>query len=488
MRRDIIINSGIVAYLNGISAMSWWFGMSLPAVLMPMVLVWMVWWWGALWRSRGLLLLLVLCFFFGVMRMVMIVEQRDWRGDVGIDDVRVEGVVSALPQVKQGRVEVVLEEVRFNGAVQGEGLVMVKLPMMTLVQPGSLIKMKADLVGSNDAKWVESYKQYLGRQKIRWVSDKPSHVVIVADVERNLVNWFWLILWQMRQWLMWVVESALREPAASLVMGVLIGERGSLPIALAANFQITGLTHLLAISGFNITLIINLMLWLVRKNSKIIRWGICLLVITGFVCLTGASASVLRAAVMGVLALSVMTWGRRAQVLKILLMSVALIVTLDPMILNFDLSFQLSVLATLSLVWFADSGKWQNWQLSWQQWVWDALWLTIAAQILTLPLMFFHFGKISIIAPLANLLIGPLIPVLMLLGGVLIVMQIFLPWGGVLLAGIIEMLVWLMRFLIDSLAGWPGAQIEVPAGDWWWVISYYLLLIIFFRKRKLAPD
>jgi competence protein ComEC len=220
---------------------------------------------------------------------------------------------------------------------------------------------------------------------------------------------FFVGIWLMRQWLNEQLSAAVKEPAASLLMGILIGERGNLPKDLTDNFQITGLTHILAISGFNITLIINLILLLLAGARKGWRWLASCLLIGFFVFLTGGSASVVRAAVMGVLALSVKTLGRKIGVLQLILMSTFLIVIMDPTILNFDLSFQLSLVATMSLVFFADF-----WELAvskpWQVWVWEGISLTVAAQVLTLPLIFFGFGKISLISPISNLLIGPMIP------------------------------------------------------------------------------
>ncbi len=294
------------------------------------------------------------------------------------------------------------------------------------------------------------------------------------------------VIFDWRGQLLKLFSRNLAEPSASLIAGILIGERGSLPEKLAQDFQITGLTHILAISGFNITLIITLVVALAGSLGRGRRFWVSLVIIVFFVIITGASASVVRAAVMGLLVLFVKTVGRRAKPTKIILMSVFIIVLVDPRLLNFDLSFQLSMMATLSLIWFS-SWLEMDFHQGWQILLWEGIATTLAAQVITLPLIFYNFGKISLISPISNLIVGPLIPIMMLLGAVVFLLATFLPFLTFIAAGLTEMLINTVAWIVGLLAAFPGAQVELGEGALWLAMGYYVLLFIFFHKQKPVP-
>jgi competence protein ComEC len=486
VKREILINSCILAFLNGISAVSWYFGFNLLALVLP--LAWGFWWveiFGAGSGGSGLKKIWFwtgVWFLFGVFWMGVVAESWNWEKIPG-GAVMVQGVVAGVPVFKQDQLEIILDDLKLNGKDFPDRRLQVKISNLEKVKPADMLSFSAELIDSRDQTLPLVYRQFLLRQRVNWVARSSRGLKVNGGMRTED---FFVGIWLMRQWLNEQLSAAVKEPAASLLMGILIGERGNLPKDLTDNFQITGLTHILAISGFNITLIINLILLLLAGARKGWRWLASCLLIGFFVFLTGGSASVVRAAVMGVLALSVKTLGRKIGVLQLILMSTFLIVIMDPTILNFDLSFQLSLVATMSLVFFADF-----WELAvskpWQVWVWEGISLTVAAQVLTLPLIFFGFGKISLISPISNLLIGPMIPVLMLLGVVLLGLIYLFPWLAIIFAGLTEILVLVMVSIIDFLAKLPLAQVEFGQGQWVVVLIYYLLVFKFFRKRKQGP-
>jgi competence protein ComEC len=483
MSRDLLINSWILAFLNGVSLASWWFGFSLMGLLLPLAMFLWLWWARGRLVVRTLVIVFLIGIIGGAFRMGLIIEERCCAAEIIQTEHWIEGMVTGLPQIKQDQQEIALENLRIDNLEKPKSRLQLKATLMDEINPGDKLVFKSKLVAANDQSLPESYRQNLLRQRIDWRADRVKGL----QVERAAGANFMEIIWRMRQFVNQSLAGVVAEPAASLLAGILIGERGNLPKYLSNNFQITGLTHILAISGFNITLIINIILLMTVAIGRKWRWLLCCLLITFFVILTGASASVIRAGVMGLLALSVKTFGRKLPVLKLILISTFLIVIVDPTILNFDLSFQLSLVATLSLIYFADFYTWET-PRAWQQWIWEGISLTLAAQVLTLPLIFFGFGKISIISPIANLLIGPLIPVLMLLGVVLLGLVILMPFLAILVGGVTELLVRGMEIVINFLAALPLAQIEFGQGNWLIVVIYYLLVFRFFHKRKLAPN
>ncbi len=206
------------------------------------------------------------------------------------------------------------------------------------------------------------------------------------------------------------------EPHASFLAGLLTGSRRGIPDALTEQFRISGLSHIIAISGYNITIIIALLSGLLFFVPFRLRFPVLSVGIIAFTVLVGASASVVRAAIMGILGLLAIQLGRQAQIRLSILWTAFLMVLWNPTLLWFDAGFQLSFLAVIGL------SELSPWLTRVFHRVPDTLGIrtsliaTVAAQIATLPLLILLFKRVSIISPIANLLVAPLIPLAMLTG------------------------------------------------------------------------
>ncbi|OHA01422.1 MAG: hypothetical protein A3H71_00505 [Candidatus Sungbacteria bacterium RIFCSPLOWO2_02_FULL_48_13b] len=216
------------------------------------------------------------------------------------------------------------------------------------------------------------------------------------------------------------IRNALPEPDAGFVLGVILGERQSLGDDLRTALQRTGTTHIVALSGFNITIIALAVGWLIGflHLSPRIRMVVSIIVIILFVILVGGGASIVRAAVMGFLVLLSRERGRVYQMTNALFFAAAVMVALNPYLLRFDLSFQLSFLATLGIILAPPRLE------LFASWIPAAFGIreiivgTLSAEIFVLPLILWQFGMFSFVGPLVNLLILPVIPWLMLVGAI----------------------------------------------------------------------
>lgn len=199
-------------------------------------------------------------------------------------------------------------------------------------------------------------------------------------------------------------------PLVWLASGLLIGERGGWSQSFTTLFQRVGLSHIVALSGWNVTILSGVVLWI------LIRWGCSarvaavggLSVVVSFVIFTGASASLVRAAIMFGLCVLARWLSRPQSATRVLLITAALMVLAKPALLMWDVSFQLSLLATLALVvggWsFFDSFEAPVWEVS------QTVRTTLAVTILTLPYMLWKFGRFSLVAIPLNILILPMLP------------------------------------------------------------------------------
>ncbi|MBU1118998.1 ComEC family competence protein [Patescibacteria group bacterium] len=213
------------------------------------------------------------------------------------------------------------------------------------------------------------------------------------------------------------INILLPEPEASFLAGLLIGERRSIPDEVLDAFNKTGTTHIIAISGYNITLISSIILSMLKgRVSRRMSTLIIIASLTVFVLITGASASVVRAAVMGSIVLISKMSGRLSDVKNVLALSAVLMLIQNPFVLTYDIGFQLSYVSTIGLVYFAKPCERLCFFVPKKGGLREALALTLASQIATLPIVILNFKRISLIAPLANLLIAPFIPLGMATG------------------------------------------------------------------------
>ena len=208
------------------------------------------------------------------------------------------------------------------------------------------------------------------------------------------------------------VQSGLPEPHASLLLGIILGVKSGFPNDFYEALRVTGTLHVVVVSGFNITVIINTLAHLLVFIPLRLRFFITLLLITAFVLLVGANPPVVRAAIMGSIALLGTVLGRQNDALRAFLLAVILMLIFRPSWVG-ELSFQLSFLATLGLiVVFPLLDK----ALPGKGFLRSDLLTTLAAQTTVWPLLAFKFGTISLISPVVNTLVLWTIPIITYIG------------------------------------------------------------------------
>ena len=213
-----------------------------------------------------------------------------------------------------------------------------------------------------------------------------------------------------------IINQLLPEPHAGLLAGIVFGTRATLAKELTDALITTGTLHIIALSGMNITIMTGLVESILRPLiSRRLAILITIVLIIMFIVFVGPSPSIIRAGIMGCIGLIAISSGRQQWSLWALALAIIGMLVLYPPWLT-DLSFQLSVLATLGIILFGtrqigEGVKSALWRL-----IEPNLRLTLAAQVFTIPLIFLHFHRISMISPLANILIGWTIAPLTILG------------------------------------------------------------------------
>ncbi len=292
------------------------------------------------------------------------------------------------------------------------------------------------------------------------------------------------------------IQKLLPEPQAALLRGILLGDDSGLPTALDDAFRLTGTSHIIAISGFNIALLAGLLLRLAVPLTGP-RWTVWIAVVTIalYTLLVGADPSVVRAAIMGGITLFAGRWlGRTLYTYAALCLAAFVMTLLRPAAL-WDVGFQLSFAATLGILIYVEPlsrrvqallGRWTGVERAGRvaRLLADGLLVTLAAQLLTLPLLLYHFQQLSLVSPLVNLLILPAQPGIMIWGGLATTAGLlWLPLGRLLiLPGWLFLTVTIT--VVEWFAGLPFAAIRVtltPAGV---VASYALIALLTWAAMR----
>jgi competence protein ComEC len=281
---------------------------------------------------------------------------------------------------------------------------------------------------------------------------------------------------EVRDWFADKVRLAVPEPQASLGLGYLLGQRRALPTELQLALVVTGLTHVVVASGYNLTILVRLARRLFVKVSKYLAALSATIMIVAFMAITGASPSMSRAGLVSGLSLAAWYYGRQFHPLVLLPFAAAVTVLIDPTYAWNDLGWQLSfaafagvmILAPLLQRYFFGDKK--------PSIVRQILGETISASILTLPILVFAFGQFSNIAILSNLLILPLVPIAMLLVFVGGIGAIALPQLAVIIGAPAVWVLTYMTTVIQYFAALPWAQTIVAIQPWMVAVAYALII------------
>ena len=278
------------------------------------------------------------------------------------------------------------------------------------------------------------------------------------------------------------------DPESSLLAGILLGVDTGLSRELQQAFKNTGTAHIIAISGFNISIIAGIFFVFFsrffgdRRGTVIAIIGIVL-----YTFIVGADAAVVRSAVMGILALWARQLGRRQAALNTLL-AVALFMCLWNPLYLWEVGFQLSFFATLGLILYAEPFSQTANKIITKYFPTSAaekfaklfsefVLLTLAAQLTTIPIMAYHFQRISLISFIANPFILPAQPAVMILGGIAVLLSlVWFPLGQIAAWIAWPFVVYTIR-IVEIFDRVPNGMIFLGDFSVWFVVLFYAALL-----------
>jgi len=278
------------------------------------------------------------------------------------------------------------------------------------------------------------------------------------------------------------MQSSLPEPMSSFGLGLLVGLRTVMPPDILAQLTVVGLVHIVAVSGYNLTILVRGVSRL-KINSKYQKTAISLGLIFSFVMITGFSASIIRAALVSGLSLGAAYYGRRIKPMLLISFAAALTAFVNPFYVWGDLSWYLSFLAFFGILIVAPAIQARLFSKS-PKLIVAVLLETLSAEIMTLPLIMMSFGQLSVVALLANLLIVPLVPFAMLLSAVSGLAGLLIPQLAGWFAWPAVLLLTYMLDVIKILAEVPSALINRSLSITMMLVFYAAVVVVVIVMRR----
>jgi len=299
---------------------------------------------------------------------------------------------------------------------------------------------------------------------------------------------FFLIL---KQRINFGLNKIIPEPQLSLMKSLFFGGKANLPFELKKQIRQVGLSHLIAVSGLHLTIVTQIVSTCLNALllTGFLNFLFSVFFILGFVVMADFSASVVRAAIMAILLLIARLNHRLYNSSFALIFAVLFMVFLNPKIIIEDFGFQLSVLATLGIVYFYPVlEKWPFWQKdifkSQLAFLKETMLLSFSALLFVAPWIIYKTQVFSLVTPLTNILIVPLVPIIMILGFLVALLSfIFFPLAF-LLGFCLNFLLSYMMAVIKIFSSWRMSEILFPSLALSWLIFYYLLLIYYLKCRN----
>lgn len=318
-------------------------------------------------------------------------------------------------------------------------------------------------------------------------------VIEESEIKINIFDRIYFYLKNQKNNFVKKLDILAPRAVASLTAGTTLGDDSLFAKEDLDNFRISGLSHIIVLSGFNITVLIVFLSFLfLNLNLKLnLRIFLTIFSIIIFIIFVGIEPSIFRAALMSGVLLFANFSGRQYVAKQALFLSALVMMVFNPKIAVYDISFHLSFLATFGILYLLpifDEYKFfkkERFKNKISQNLLEIFKLTLSVQILVSPYIIFKFSNFSLFGIIGNLLVVPIVPIIMFLG-LLILIFSFIPPVAIFfsyISFIFSKYVFSVSTFVSSL---PYSKIDLTFSSLNMVLIYVLVVFyIFFEKKRL---
>lgn len=293
------------------------------------------------------------------------------------------------------------------------------------------------------------------------------------------------LLYSWRKYVQQLMNLAMPSADTAILSGMIFGGYIGISPMVIKDFSTTGIVHILSVSGTHIALVAGCLFWFGRRlhlGELITAIGAAIAVCL-YAVISGLTPPVVRSAIMGLMALAALAFGREKDAPLALFFSAFIMLFVEPSLL-YDISFQLSFCSTTGLIFLYK--KCLN-LLSWlPEWLAGAFAVTLAAQLGVFPFIAWYFNSFSVSSFMANLVIVPIIEIVVIIGLLGIGISVISLTAGKVILVVGSLLIGLVTFLTAILAKVPGANIYIPSMNWLSGLVYYMLIAWMFSDVKFS--
>jgi competence protein ComEC len=407
------------------------------------------------------------------------------------------GMIVKEPDIRSSNIKLTIgvEEIKQfeNGSRTIKGRVLVTVNRYPEYNYGDELEITGKLLTPKEFEDF-NYKDYLAKDGIYSVMYWPE-IEVIAEKQGNFV---YAKILSFKNKLRESIYSSLSPPQSSILGAIILGDKRKISDEWKQKLNVAGVRHITAVSGLHTIILSGILMWLGMRlglwRGQAFYFAIILLAL--FIIMVGLPASAVRAGIMAGIFLFAQKIGRMRSADRAIVFAATLMLIQNPLLLRLDVGFQLSFLAALGIIylmpvfqyWFSKIPNFRFFPIgSFFSPVRGLLAMTFAAQIFTLPILIYNFGYMSRIAPLANVLVVPLLPYIMVLGFVFgLVGMFWQPLGWVFSFPALFLLTYLTK-IVDWFSGFSWASLTIENIHWGWLIVAYLVLGYFtwwLNKKK----
>ena len=418
----------------------------------------------------------------------------------------VEGVIDENPEVSVDKTDITVAAVRIirdEVSIPAEGLVLLSVKNRQVFKYGDYVRFKVRLklphnFGNPGGFDYEKHLRYKGIWVRGFISD-PAGIVVLRENQGTRLK---TCLERFRGDLKRLIREHSPSPEGEIIQAMILGDQKEIPKNVMDNFNKTGTTHIIAISGFNIGIIAVLFMIIIRMIMKsfsylLLRFNINLISavfaivpVVSYTCIAGMGMSVVRATIMAITFMMAIVLGRARDLYNTLALAAFIILIIHPHAL-FDISFQLSFVAVWAILfitprlmaWFPESNpdEVSRYRIMNKRTLRNMLIfvsVSVSATLGTLPLIVYYFNRVSTIVLLSNLTVVPVLGIMAIpVSTAIILAALISPTLAVLFTHASSFLVWISVGMVDFFASLPGSSFFISTPSMWEIALYYCLLV-----------
>jgi len=441
-------------------------------------------------RLRWLIVFCLIFFIFGFLRAdffkteIVNNQLQNFNGQ----EVILEGVVIKESEITQKNQKLVIEIEKVDMGLTHVNFVKERVLVYTSLYPkyqyGEGLQIKGML---EEPPMLDDfdYKQYLARKKIYSIVFLPEIEILSTERKNGFMSWTYKKILRGKSGLGAGIEQNFPSSQSVLLKAIILGDKTGLTDELKDTLNKAGIRHLTAISGMHVTILINLLMLVFLGLGLWRKQAFCLTIvfILFFVVMTGLQSSTIRASIMGFLFLLGQHFGRTGDSLRAIVFGAGLMLAFNPFLLS-DAGFQLSFLAVLGINYLFPI--FLNWlrkipnifQIK------SILAMSLSAQVFTLPILIYSFGRISLVAPLTNILVLPFLPFIIILGFLSAFFGIFSHFLALIFVFPCWLLLTYLLKIAETFSSFAFSSIHLKISWLWLAILYFILGFLIWRWKK----